>query len=144
MIRIPSRVVPDTNVVVSAVLRPESVPAQAISHAIVHDQIIASAASLAELAGVLRRPKFSRDPTLAEIELHLNRLTAIFEVVEVVHTVRDCVDLKDNMILELALSGGADIVISGDDHLLRLHPWRGVRILKPVDYLALQPANDLP
>jgi predicted nucleic acid-binding protein len=69
-------------------------------------------------------------------------LTAIFELVKVTHTVRDCVDLKDNMILELALSGGADVVISGDDHLLRLHPWRGIRILKPVEYLALRAAND--
>ncbi len=142
MRRTPSRVVPDANVVVSSVLRPGSVPAQALSHAIVHDQIIASAASLAELTGVLRRPKFSRDLALAEIEFHLNRLTAIFELVKVTHTVRDCVDLKDNMILELALSGGADVVISGDDHLLRLHPWRGIRILKPVEYLALQAAND--
>jgi predicted nucleic acid-binding protein len=54
--------------VVSSVLRPGSVPAQALSHAIAHDQIIASAASLAELTGVLRRPKFSRDLTLAEID----------------------------------------------------------------------------
>jgi len=126
------------------VLRPESVPAKAMSHAIAHDQIIASSASLAELGDVLRRPKFSRALTLAEIEFHLNRLTAVFEVVEVVHTVRDCVDLKDNMILELALSGGADIIISGDDHLLRLHSWRGVRILKPVEYLALQAGRALP
>ena len=138
MIRTPSRVVPDTNVVVSSLLRPESIPAQALSRAIVHDQIIASTASLAELTEVLRRPKFSRNLALAEVELHLNRSTVIFEVVDVVHTVRDCVDLKDNMILELALSGGADIILSGDDHLLRLHPWRGIRILKPVDYLALQ------
>jgi putative PIN family toxin of toxin-antitoxin system len=124
--------------VVSSLLRPESIPAQALSRAIVHDQIIASTASLAELTEVLRRPKFSRNLALAEVELHLNRSTVIFEVVDVVHTVRDCVDLKDNMILELALSGGADIILSGDDHLLRLHPWRGIRILKPVDYLALQ------
>ena len=142
MIRTLSRVVPDTNVVVSSVLRPDSIPAKAMSHAIVHDQIIASDASLAELADVLRRPKFSRDLTLAEVEIYLNRLTAVFEVVDVVHTVRDCIDLKDNMILELALSGGAEIIISGDDHLLRLHPWRGMCILKPVDYLALKAAND--
>jgi predicted nucleic acid-binding protein len=61
----------------------------------------------------------------------------------VIHTVRDCVDLKDNMILELALSGGADIIISGDDHLLRLHPWRGIRILKPADYHTLKPTDGL-
>ncbi len=47
------------------------------------------------------------------------------------------------MILELALSGGADIIISGDDHLLRLHPWRGIRILKPADYHTLKPTDGL-
>jgi len=130
--------------VVSSVLRPESVPGKALSYAITHDQIIASTASLAELTEVLRRPKFSRALALAEIEFHLDRLTAIFEVVEAVHTVSDCVDLKDNMILELALSGRADIIISGDDHLLRLHPWRGILILKPADYLALKAGDDLP
>ncbi len=121
MTRIPSRVVPDTNVMISAVLRPGSVPAQALSHAIRHDQIIASTASIAELTAVLRRPKFSRDLTLTEVEFHLKRLTAVFEVVEVTQTVRDCVDPKDDMILELALSGRADVILSGDDHLLR-HP----------------------
>ena len=32
---------------------------------------------------------------------------------------------------------GAEIIVSGDDDLLVLHPWRGVRILRPADYLAL-------
>ena len=93
---------------------------------------------------MLRRPKFTRTLALEEVEVHLNRLTGIFEVVDIVHTVRDCVDPKDNIILELALSVDADIILTGDDHLLRLHPWRGVRILKPADYLALQTAIDLP
>jgi len=109
-----------------------------MSHAIFHDQIIGSTASVAELTEVLRRPKFSRALTLAVIEFHLARLTAVFEVVEVVHTVRDCVDPKDNMILELALSGGANIILSGDDHLLRMNPWRGIRILRPAEYLELK------
>jgi uncharacterized protein len=109
-------------------------------------QSVTTDEAMQKLPDLLRevKSKFSCDLTLAEIESHLNRLTAIFEVIEVAHTVRDCVDLKDNMILELALSGGADIILSGDDHLLRLHPWRSIRILKAVDYLALQAANDLP
>jgi putative PIN family toxin of toxin-antitoxin system len=57
--------------------------------------------------------------------------------VEPTHTVKDCVDPKDNMILECALSGNADIILTGDDHLLRLHPWRGILILTPAQYLAL-------
>ena len=41
------------------------------------------------------------------------------------------------MYLELALAAGADIIVSSDDDLLVLHPWRGVRILRPADYLTL-------
>lgn len=49
--------------------------------------------------------------------------------------VTDCRDAKDNKYLELALASGAGIIVSGDADLLVLHPWRGVRILRPADYL---------
>ena len=41
--------------------------------------------------------------------------------------------------LELALAAGAETIVSSDDDLLVLDPWRGVRVLKPADYLALTP-----
>ncbi|MBV9812051.1 MAG: putative toxin-antitoxin system toxin component, PIN family, partial [Acetobacteraceae bacterium] len=50
--------------------------------------------------------------------------------------VTDCRDNKDNKYLELALASGAGVIVSGDDDLLALHPWRGVRILRPAAYLA--------
>lgn len=52
-------------------------------------------------------------------------------------TITICRDPKDNKFLELALSGQADLILTGDDHLLSLHPWRGIPILTPQDYLAL-------
>jgi predicted nucleic acid-binding protein len=42
---------------------------------------------------------------------------------------------------ELALAAGAGAIVSGDQDLLVLHPWRGVRILRPAEYLA-EVAND--
>jgi predicted nucleic acid-binding protein len=51
--------------------------------------------------------------------------------------VTDCRDQKDNKYLELAVAAGAETIVSSDHDLLVLHPWRGVRILRPVDYLAL-------
>jgi putative PIN family toxin of toxin-antitoxin system len=51
--------------------------------------------------------------------------------------VTDCRDPKDDMYLELALAAGAETIVSSDDDLLVLHPWRGVRILRPADYLSL-------
>ena len=50
--------------------------------------------------------------------------------------VTDCRDPKDNLYLELALAAKAKRIVSSDADLLVLHPWRGVRILRPADYLA--------
>ena len=44
-------------------------------------------------------------------------------------------DPKDNKYLELALAAGAETIVSSDEDLLVLHPWRSVRILRPADYL---------
>jgi len=57
--------------------------------------------------------------------------------VVVLESVTDCRDPDDNKFLELALSGKADLIITGDADLLSLHPWRGIAILSPADYLAL-------
>jgi uncharacterized protein len=57
-------------------------------------------------------------------------------VIRVSVTVTDSRDPKDNMYLELALAGGAACLVSGDRHLLALHPFRGIPILRPNDFLA--------
>ncbi len=44
-------------------------------------------------------------------------------------------DLKDNKCPELTLAAGAHPIVSGDDDLLVLHPWRGVSILRPAVWL---------
>lgn len=49
--------------------------------------------------------------------------------------VTDCRDSKDNKYLELALAAGAETIVSSDEDLLVLHPWRRVHILRPADYL---------
>jgi predicted nucleic acid-binding protein len=51
--------------------------------------------------------------------------------------VTDCRDMADNKYLELAMAARADIIVSSDQDLRDLHPWRGVLILRPADYLAL-------
>ena len=50
--------------------------------------------------------------------------------------VTDCRDAKDNKYLELALAAGAAAIISSDADLLVLHPWRGVEIVTPAQYVA--------
>jgi uncharacterized protein len=48
-----------------------------------------------------------------------------------------CRDANDNKCLELALAARASVLMSSDKDLLALHPWRGISILLPPDYLAL-------
>ena len=58
------------------------------------------------------------------------------ELVEVTTVVTDCRDAKVNKFLELALDGKATHIVSGDEDLLVLHPFRGLPILTPQDFLA--------
>jgi len=65
----------------------------------------------------------------------LQFLTAAALWVEPAETVADCRDAKDNRYLDLALAGGAGIIVSGDADLLVLDPWRGVGVLTAAQFL---------
>lgn len=49
--------------------------------------------------------------------------------------VEDCRDAKDNMYLELALAANAQAIVSSDNDLLVLDPWRGIRIVRAAEYV---------
>jgi putative PIN family toxin of toxin-antitoxin system len=137
LIEKPLRVVIDTNVFVSAALRPGSVSDRAVIEAVTSDTVLASKATLDELQEVVQRPKFNKT-RLLELRLgFLARYLDRFETVQVFDRVAHCRDPKDNKFLELALSGKADFLITGDADLLSLHPWRGIAILSPADFRAL-------
>ena len=57
-------------------------------------------------------------------------------MVVVTAVVSVCRDPKDDKFLELAVSGAATHIISGDDDLLSLHPFRGVAIISPQDFVS--------
>jgi uncharacterized protein len=44
-------------------------------------------------------------------------------------------DPPDNRILECAVEGKADLIVSGDRHLLRLKSYRGIPVVRPIDFL---------
>jgi putative PIN family toxin of toxin-antitoxin system len=126
----------DTSTLVSAAFRRNGVPSQAVRRALAMDRIAVSEAVMTELLDVLHRPRLARflDPGLrTELIGQLLALGALFAPAE---RVTDCRDPKDNKYLELALAAVADAIVSSDTDLLVLHPWRGIRILLPADYLA--------
>lgn len=129
-------IVLDASTLVSATFNSHGVPARAVEHALSKDRVAISEPVMTELLDVLHRPgvaRFIRPERRAELLGQLVRLGIAFEPVE---RVTDCRDRKDNKYLELAFAAGAEQIVSSDGDLLVLHPWRGVRILKPTDYLA--------
>jgi putative PIN family toxin of toxin-antitoxin system len=88
-----------------------------------------------EIAAVLARPKFLRVLTDDRRREVLELLIAAAFWVEPREEVRDCRDNKDNRYPELALAGGAAAIVSGDEDLLVLNPWRGIQVLRPAEFL---------
>jgi putative PIN family toxin of toxin-antitoxin system len=129
------RLVIDTNVFVSAVMLPFSVPRQAVDTALDHGVLLFSDATMAELAEVLSRSKFDQYSAMEERMLFLGQLRTAAEFVPIIQLVRECRDQKDDKFLEVALNGRASLIITGAADLLALHPWRAVAIVSPADYL---------
>lgn len=65
-------------------------------------------------------------------------------LIDVVDRITECRDVKDNKFLELAVSGQAACLISGDKDLLVLNPFRGIPILTPQAFLSQSKAPDVP
>ena len=130
------RAVMDTNVTISAALLPRSTPRRALDQVLERGTLLISLATLAELNDVLCRPRFDSYLREAKRLEFLAALARESEPLEVTAEVSACRDPKDDMFLELALSGASTHLISGDNHLLALHPFRGVAILSPHDFVA--------
>jgi putative PIN family toxin of toxin-antitoxin system len=86
---------------------------------------------------VLHRPRLALAISAGRRDRVLSLVRDAAVRFEPVVRVTDCRDAKDNIYLELALVAGAATIVSSDIDLLVLHPWRGVRILRPSAYLAI-------
>ena len=126
----------DASTLVSAALKANSVPERALLRALEIDVLALSAAADRELADVLSRPKFARAVSAARRKRFLEELRRSAVWFEPSIAVSDCRDAKDDKYLELALAAGAKTIVSSDEDLLVLHPWRGIPILSPAEFLA--------
>ena len=131
------RAVVDTNTLISATLRPDSTPSRAVARAFREGMVLCSMDTRAELADVFLRPKFERYVSHDDRAHYLSRILTRMELITVEISISACRDPRDDKFLELAASGNADVLITGDADLLVLHPFRGISILAPADYLAL-------
>ena len=133
-------IVVDTGVLVSAAIRPESVPALVLQKALLHYELCASEATFAELQDVLSRSKFDRYAVAKTRQAFVEGLLLYVRLVnllpvDVSQVVNDCSDPKDNKFLALALAVNAEMIVASDPHLTAMHPWRGIPILPPAAFL---------
>ena len=114
---------------------PHSVPAMAMSKAIRSGVALASEATFDELAQVLSRKKFDAYVSIEERQEFLRLFARIVETVEITRRIEACRDPKDDKFLELAVNGQADMIVTGDQDLLTLHPFQRISIISPRAFL---------
>jgi len=126
------RVVFDTNVLVSALVFPGGRGEQALQRILEErDALFMSKPILDELLGVLAR-KFARDAEeLSRVALLLGDVSTL------VKPGRRVKVLRDNRILECAVAGEAQLIVTGDAALLAPGEYKGGRIASLADYLEM-------
>jgi putative PIN family toxin of toxin-antitoxin system len=130
------RVVIDTNVLISGLLLTTSTPAQAVEKAVTKAQLVATLETLRELIEKLHSHKFDRYVHRERRDALLERVASLVEIIDVLQSIRASRDPKDDKFLEAAVNGRADVIVTGDNDLLGLNPFRGVAILTPAEYVA--------
>ncbi|MBS4025284.1 MAG: putative toxin-antitoxin system toxin component, PIN family [Clostridia bacterium] len=129
------KIVVDTNIFISAFLG--SKKAKFLVKEILNNEyiLIMSVIQLAEVKEVLLRPKFKKYISVGEINELIDLLTLKVNTPAIYDKITDCRDKKDNMILEVAVYGNAQYIITGDEDLLVLHPYKWIKIVKLTNFL---------
>jgi uncharacterized protein len=127
------RVVIDTGVLISAAIKTRTVPSIAVYQAGQRGALLRSQATEAELLDVIDRPYLARLIAPAARD-RLVLLMATAELVTITERFTACRDPKDDKFLELAVNGRADLILTGDNDLLVLNPFRGISIVTPVAF----------
>ena len=131
-----NRYVLDVNVLVSAVLSPNSTANLPYQKALETGILLISVETFAECENVIFRSKFDRYISVARRQKFLAEFRAAAELVSILELINDCRDTKDNKYLDVAINGSANVLITGDQDLLILNPYRGILpILSPSDFV---------
>lgn len=136
------RIVLDTNTIISGLISPNGLPRQLLDQARSQQfDLCSSTVLMAELLDVLSREKFSSrlsqaEITPLEIVRELRRLAYICAPTNVPRVIAN--DPDDDHVLACAVTAQADLIVSGDKHLLGLGgQYQGIRILSAVEAMQL-------
>ncbi len=128
------RVVIDTSVLISAAIKAQTVPNVAVYQAEQRGVLLKSPVTEAELIEVIDRPYLA--PLISSTAHNrLVQLMARAEMITIAERIAACRDPKDDKFLELAVGGRADLILTGDNDLLMLNPFRGIQIVTPVTFV---------
>lgn len=135
------RAVLDTNVLVSAEIKPEGNSSQILLRLDQFEWLI-SEYILAELARVLSRKHIQTKYRKQASPKEQARYTALIRAEATVISVTTEVaavpkDLKDNPVLGCAVDGKAEYIVTGDKHLLELGVYQGIQIVTPAQFLEI-------
>jgi putative PIN family toxin of toxin-antitoxin system len=139
------RAVVDTNILVRALIRPQgTVGPVLIRLRQGHYTLLYAPPLLEEVVDVLNRPRLRHKYGLTgdDIRTVVSLLLLRGEAVTPAEQITACRDPRDNKFLEIAIAGKADVIVSGDEDLLVLHPFRNIPIVTPVRFLAMLDAEN--
>ena len=129
------KVVFDTNVIVSAVLYEKSLPALLLSLGL-EDKVrfFVSPALLNEYEAVLKRPRFKLgEKQITELMGEINRKALIVIPAKRLKILK--ADEPDNRILECAIKGKADFIITGNKRHFPFEEFKGIKIVTPREFI---------
>ena len=129
------KIIFDTNTLVSASLNEFSVSGRAFFKAVSISTLLASEETLEQFKEVIYRNKFDKYASLEKRVLFYENYVGEALALTILIKIDDCRDSKDNKFLELALTGDATIIVTGDADLLILHPYRGILIMNSSAFL---------
>lgn len=139
------KVVLDTNTIISGILWGGN-EARVIEKAEKGEvKLFMSPKLVEELEGVLKREKFTRklegkESTVEQSVAKIALIATLIEPAKKINIIKD--DPDDNRVLECAVSARADVIISGDKHLLELKTYSGIDIMSAGDFLRREEADE--
>lgn len=129
------RIIIDTNSLISAILLPGSPCSYVLDNVLARSQLLVSAATVTELTETLHQPKFDRYLSDSQRSDFLAGIVRRSRLIEITTKATLCRDPKDDKFLELAASGCATHLVTGDRDLLVLQHFGETAILSCRDFL---------
>jgi uncharacterized protein len=125
----------DSNVLISAAISAGGTARAAVDRVGEDGVLLFSPPTWAELVSRLKRDKFDRWVSPRRRLSFVAALLDFAEWTEISDAEMGCRDPADDKFLETAEIGEAAAIVTGDADLLSLHPWQGIPILTPAEFL---------